>query len=1372
MPVSKKVGRIVLISVFSLIVLTAGLLYLLLKRDKAPPVFVRPVTIKSTNRITALARSGDEVTLRFAIEGAEDLLPLVEIAGRETPAIRKGLEYTATRALDEADPEGPLDFSIELRDTKGISVAHVEHTTDGSTVTYDATAPRLEDLSVASDNPRFPMYVNTGSKIIVSLKADEPLGAPPEISVGGIIAEKVDQINPAEYTAHIELTDEVKTGGVPLSIEMLDAVGNRGTASISGDSGVLIYDPRQPLITVVAIVSTNPKNRSIARPGDSIVLFFAVNEELGDFPVVNIAGSPPDRLVKLSAKSYEARLAVSARMALRDPKFWIYVEDRAGNAASVANTTTDGSSIAFAAPSPGIPEAETRVAVTDRSDEPQVPPKSVVLPPEPPEPVEPEEVPPAQEIGFQDTRKPDEYIGFRIHFSLSIVRTTAREEEFRYVEVPSFLDEEIGALAEQPPPPPIRKPEVKEPIEEIKKVEETVEVVIQAEKVTDEPEEPEAVVDSDARVIIDSPRNESLYGSAVEVTGRVLEADKIDSLTYEVSPLVFLGQRSAFLSGEAEVGEDGNFSFLFSTEELSGSQQVVVTAGYGDGRQETAILSIFEGESDIPTFAVTPDGESAILRWDTHPLAESYSVRYSDLSAADGAVEKELANIESPSKITGLSFGHRYSFQLAAYTGDGGFVGDSNRKEIVALDEETLAPTVTGEYKRIKVTWPEISGATGFEIERSVDLASDNVSVVGPVNNTIYYDTDVLYGRLYSYRVRPAGGALFSKVISGEPLAFPEERTRLAVSWDDITVANARVYGNYTYVAAEENGLVIFDISDPNKPVFVSAIKTNNARDVAVLDDYAYVADADRGLRVIDIDNPWQPVEVGSRKTSDARAIALRRLDNNTMHAIIADGSFGVKILDVTNPKDPERIDTIPSTEAKDLELITSNGVTYAVVADGEGGVIIIDLRTKDVTAVVPTADASGVAISEELLYVADNVEGLKIVDISWITGPKLISEYEMTSATAIAVAGEFAYVAADQNGLVIFDVSAPQFPVFYDGIEIEGVKAIALKGSRLFAGGTKGFHLLDTFTKGESYEVASVQTDGKAYEVSVDTSTEDRIFAYVADRAGGLKIFDVTVPDTLGESSLIARIETEYCREAIAVGDYVYVADGPGGLKIVDISGLRSKDEAAETPIVGSWDTDGNSRSLSYANGLIYIADGNRGIKVIDVSSPVHPVEIGSVRTEYATNIQVADGNVFLADGDGGFRIYDADPGSLELLATVDTANTRGVDVQEGIAYVVGSAGLSVIDVSKPRTPEEIGFYRTGYAEEVEVEGRLAYVAEGINGLTIIDVADPTDPYTVSRSKNKYTVGVAVSGKYAFLVDTTGLRVVEILIPSWAMRE
>ena len=1363
MSLKEKSGRSFIVFAFCLIVIAISAAFFLIKRQKPLYVVFKQVGIRSSNRIPEIARAGDVVTLSFSLDtnyqGDFPLMPAVDINGIATPVTSSGDFFLASRTLSAAEQEGPISFSIDLYNVNGKSISEIESTTDGSSVAIDKTPPSLEEVIVSTANLVDPTRASFGDRVTVSIRSSEPLGDYPDMFIAGVLPDTVQKLDPHRFRAEAVLSEKLKAGPLPLRIEYTDRAGNSGPVFTAGEDSqapVLIYDPDPPKITHIGIASTNPESKRIARLGDMVILSFSVSEQLAALPIIEIPGARNIRVTQIntpegmSGQQDEPMYEAVAQMMNPIPSgrinFAIAVMDMAGNTQVLANETTDGSSVYFRSPSSPI------LALESSAEKSRIPfiGSSYGDP---------------EHLGYIEAIDPGGTMDLTIHFSLSIAGTTPFDEETEAVEEPA-----------------VTEPVVTEPVVTEASVAETKAVEPETDISADKPEveqiaiatEPDMAkqIGTESPIIIDSPKENSFFGSHVQVAGRILDPESVTLIRWEVSPLVFLGQESEFLSGETNADEYGVFSFIFATEKVSGSQQVVVTAVYNDDREEEVKLSLLEGESAIPTFAVANEGESALVSWEPNPIAASYSLEYKATSK-EGSNADVIEGIVSPSRIKGLELGNRYTFLLHAYEKDGTFAGSSLQKEIVALFPNTLKPKVASEYKRIRVTWPEIAGAENFDIERSVDSDNDFQLLEEAVPGTEYIDTDVTYGKNYFYRVSPGGVSYYSDAEAGEPLAVPEEKTRVAVSWQDIKVSDATVFGSYTFVAAGADGLVIFDISNPEKPVNISSLETNDAHDVAVNEGYAYVADSDRGIRVIDIDSPLRPVEVGSRKTSDARSIELLRIDDETLHAIVADGTYGVKVLDVSNPKDPERIFSIATTEASDLIIFEKNRRHYAIVADGPGGVVIIDLDVPD-PAVVSSFKmeyASGLSIQENLLFVADLEKGLKILNLEDIKNPELVSSYDLERAIDVAVSDDYAYIASDTEGLLIFDVNSPTLPVFYDAAKIEGLRAVAVKGTKVFAGGDKGFHLLDAFTRGESYEISSVQTDGKAYEVSISKTPAEKTLAYVADRAGGLKIFDVTAPDTLGESSLLAHVETEYCREALAVGDYIYIADGPGGLLVADLSSLWDDDPETQPSIIGKWDTDGNARSLAYADSLIYVADGNRGVKIIDVANPNRPTQVGSVRTEYAVNIRVANGLIYLADGDGGFRIYDANPENPLLLAEVDTANTRGVDIVDSIAYVVGSTGLSIIDVSSPAEPTVVGFYQTGYAEEVAVENDLAFIAEGFNGLTIIDVYDPTSPYIVSKSENRYTVGVTVSGKYAYLVDTAGLKIVEILIPSWAMR-
>lgn len=121
------------------------------------------------------------------------------------------------------------------------------------------------------------------------------------------------------------------------------------------------------------------------------------------------------------------------------------------------------------------------------------------------------------------------------------------------------------------------------------------------------------------------------------------------------------------------------------------------------------------------------------------------------------------------------------------------------------------------------------------------------------------------------------------------------------------------------------------------------------------------------------------------------------------------------------------------------------------------------------------------------------------------------------------------------------------------------------------------------------------------------------------------------------------------------------------------------------------------------------------------------------------------------------GFYIYLARP--------AEPVNDLKV-VGERAYLVLGRAGLVIVDVSQPETPEKIGAFDTaGHASGIAVSGQYAFVADGRAGLRIIDIADPSSPREISAYDTPgYAGDVDVVGSRAYLADgNSGLLIVDI---------
>ena len=75
--------------------------------------------------------------------------------------------------------------------------------------------------------------------------------------------------------------------------------------------------------------------------------------------------------------------------------------------------------------------------------------------------------------------------------------------------------------------------------------------------------------------------------------------------------------------------------------------------------------------------------------------------------------------------------------------------------------------------------------------------------------------------------------------------------------------------GDYAFVADDQLGLQIIDITNPAAPALLGSYDTvGDAYDVCAAGDYAFVADGAAGLHVIDIMNPASPSLLPRRRAS------------------------------------------------------------------------------------------------------------------------------------------------------------------------------------------------------------------------------------------------------------------------------------------------------------------------------------------------------------------------------------------------------------------------------------------------------------------------------------------------------------------------
>jgi hypothetical protein len=292
-----------------------------------------------------------------------------------------------------------------------------------------------------------------------------------------------------------------------------------------------------------------------------------------------------------------------------------------------------------------------------------------------------------------------------------------------------------------------------------------------------------------------------------------------------------------------------------------------------------------------------------------------------------------------------------------------------------------------------------------------------------------------------------------------------------------------QVRGEYLHVAEGRSGYRIYDVASiGNKGVsqrIISApfgplghdthIASKNATCVAVPGNAQNIHAARNKGDLMRVENQEQP---------------FHPLYNYTF---ITDAEEGLIVTDVNTLADGEPRNNFLTRALtwnengilKGARHITMAGYYTYIVADA--GLVVLNLDDPlkpKLEVVVPLNNGTSTAIQFRYLFATD-ADGFKVFDVTNLAKPVAVPEatIRLQNANRVWPVRTYAYVAAGAEGLVIIDIEKPRKPSLYMKYTADG----ALNDAR---------------------------------DVTVG-STNASLFAYVADGRNGLKVIQLTAPDT-----------------------------------------------------------------------------------------------------------------------------------------------------------------------------------------------------------------------------------------------------------------
>lgn len=527
------------------------------------------------------------------------------------------------------------------------------------------------------------------------------------------------------------------------------------------------------------------------------------------------------------------------------------------------------------------------------------------------------------------------------------------------------------------------------------------------------------------------------------------------------------------------------------------------------------------------------------------------------------------------------------------------------------------------------------------------------------------------------------------------------------------------------YLACNEAGLEIWDLSDPMAPARLSRSEIyyfdveTPVESVRVDEPFCFVECQWGYVHSLDVSDPADPAQLSFNGTmgNPARRMQISREDG----MIHTTGPFGYVRLD------PDGAGSLFSNGSRDF---SGGGAAVFGTPDiaylGLGGqLVLIDLNSVlfETLASLPVGGITDLIVRDGTAYVINNDFGLRIVDVSTPSSPFIVSTLDDDTPvfTDIRLVGDHAYLAARTEGLRIVDVSDPAAP------EVVGAYAdvyslswdVEIVGDHaLVANVFEGLVILDLGDRSEPQVIGEADTPATSYDLAVAGS-----IVYLADDEGGVRVVDWSDPTAPTE---IAAMEGFRAWRVAASGDLLYVIEvvpnEPYALRVFDVS-------TPATPVeVGtSLELPTLSGEITLHGDVAYISSWD-GLVIVDLSTPTAPVVVDLLAFDIVNDAEVDGDVLYLSSSDpftGGLFVYDVStPTSPVLMGSFQETGLGLSELEIQGEYVIASSGeeIHLFSVATPSAPSHVAETRLSQLPfGITVDGAFAVVGNGEVGVQIL---------------------------------------------------
>ncbi len=400
----------------------------------------------------------------------------------------------------------------------------------------------------------------------------------------------------------------------------------------------------------------------------------------------------------------------------------------------------------------------------------------------------------------------------------------------------------------------------------------------------------------------------------------------------------------------------------------------------------------------------------------------------------DGIEIVNLTDLEHPTLISRYNSSEQMDiadiviYNSIAYLAD--YYDDIIILNVTDLEQPEKISSIENSYGSSKL---EILNEILFANEYSGNLNIFNISTqISPVKVSTFFGggivLDIAVEDSIAYIANYNGMEIIDTSIQ-EPITIGHYSDGL--EYRSIFIQNGYAFLSYSY----GHYLTIIDTTNSNDPSKVSSFifedNQTNIRSVFVQDEKVYLACEEKGLIIIDISNPMVPEEVGNFTLDSIVAVEL-----NNKYAYVIDETNGLVILDITNTNDIKMINSLIISNDFTPHFLTIKDDYIYLVSNTE--FYIVDISHPENLRVVGYIDQycgeSGgllegsiapfgeIAIQNNLAFITNVFDGVYMLDISDKENPTLAGYYiDGVHTYGLCTDDSYIYVAKGYDGLSVY---------------------------------------------------------------------------------------------------------------------------------------------------------------------------------------------------------------------------------------------------------------------------------------------------------------------------------------------------------------